>query len=958
MNQLQPANSRAARRTASRWAIWLTVLLFIILSGCSRAHYRRQADDLVNDLVRHGCYDDRYQIQDYTIKIGPQSRLFDPTCPDYSPMPPDDPMAHKLMHCVDGKKGWKGWHRNGDLEETEFFNWLDYLPTDERGRVVANLEQTVELGRVHSRSYQQNLEELYLSALDVTFERFRFDSQFYGGYATTFNSLGRLVAPATNGSNTLTATTFNSTSGSNGISHRGDTIGATRLFPGGGQLVTEFANSLVFQFSGPDRFTPSSVLHFSFTQPLLRLGGRRRVLERLTLVERSLLYNLRAMERYRQGYYVDVVTGRDSGGVGPSRRGGVTGGSGLEGFAGIGAGGFGRLTGGAGGGGAGGFGGGAGAAQAGGYLGLLQQKQEIENQRANVEELRRSYERLNDLTEAGRLEPLQTNQAAQALANATSVLLTNETQYQTTVDNFVINELGLPPDLPFVAEDDQLAQFQLLNPDLTAFERAADAHVKELTSAVDKDRRIEAGNLRAAAEALETFDEDLKTVREKLLPLVEKTVKEMRTAAKSRREELKKLAQVAERRKANIDLDERRAALDSHVQRIEDDFRKLQRVFAEEDEEADPPPFPSAGTRHEEDNWREWRETAPLEQVRDALEQHLQDTQAALTANPEDADQLALAEEIYGYVWEFIERLKAHAQEMTLAFARARLESITLPWNELDSDTALQIASDHRLDWMNAKGALVDTWRLIEFNANALQSNLQIVLDGELRNSGGPFDFRGDASTGRASLQFDAPLNRVSERNIYRQSLIEFQQARRSYMLFVDRVSQGLRAILRTMELNQLNFELRRQAVWTAIATVEQAQLRLIEPPQVGVDATLGTLGPTTARDLVSALSDLLSTQNDYLSVWVNYQVLRIQLDMDLGTMQIDERGLWVDPGEIGQPAAWCQANFEDELQELPEELQRDLRQIRPWDAEPVEPRLEPVESEGKRLGFVLDQEE
>ena len=40
----------------------------------------------------------------------------------------------------------------------------------------------------------------------------------------------------------------------------------------------------------------------------------------------------------------------------------------------------------------------------------------------------------------------------------------------------------------------------------------------------------------------------------------------------------------------------------------------------------------------------------------------------------------------------------------------------------------------------------------------------------------------------------------------------------------------------------------------------------------------------TTARDLVSALSDLLNVQNDFLSVWVNYELQRRFLDLDLGT--------------------------------------------------------------------------
>jgi hypothetical protein len=37
------------------------------------------------------------------------------------------------------------------------------------------------------------------------------------------------------------------------------------------------------------------------------------------------------------------------------------------------------------------------------------------------------------------------------------------------------------------------------------------------------------------------------------------------------------------------------------------------------------------------------------------------------------------------------------------------------------------------------------------------------------------------------------------------------------------------------------------------------------------------------------------------MSIWVNYEVLRRGLDLDLGTMQLDREGLWIDPGTIGQ---------------------------------------------------------
>ena len=58
-----------------------------------------------------------------------------------------------------------------------------------------------------------------------------------------------------------------------------------------------------------------------------------------------------------------------------------------------------------------------------------------------------------------------------------------------------------------------------------------------------------------------------------------------------------------------------------------------------------------------------------------------------------------------------------------------------------------------------------------------------------------PFSLRANTGTLRAGVQFDTPLNRMSERNSYRQSLIEYQQARRNYYNFEDGVAQQLRGL-------------------------------------------------------------------------------------------------------------------------------------------------------------------
>jgi outer membrane protein TolC len=245
-----------------------------------------------------------------------------------------------------------------------------------------------------------------------------------------------------------------------------------------------------------------------------------------------------------------------------------------------------------------------------------------------------------------------------------------------------------------------------------------------------------------------------------------------------------------------------------------------------------------------------------------------------------------------------LNELSASILELTLAQARARVETVALEPVDLSSERAIEIARQNRLDWMNARAALVDSWRLIEFNADNLESQLDFLVSGGIANSSSnPLSLDDRTGRMRVGVQFDSPITRLSERNTYRQSLIEYQQARRSYYNFEDTIKRSLRTTLRSVELNQLNFELRRAAVHVAVAQVELTRLRLQEPPKPMVEQTFSN---TTARDLVQALSDLLNVQNDYLSVWVNFELQRRFLDLDLGTMQLDARGIWIDPGKIG----------------------------------------------------------
>ncbi len=830
-----------------KFATWGLLLVSTFAIGCKRdqTFYRLQADQEANCLVDHKAAAVGAEPGQFRINVDPRSRMYDPNNPDCEPMPPDDPVSHQLMNRVDCKKGPKDWKCVPRTPFVENPGWYEQLPTNSSGEVVLDIPGAVQLALLESPDYQRELEDLYLSALDVSFERFRFDTQFFGRSNILFTADGR-DRSGTGSASSL----FEVNPAAPGVGFQ-----ARKLYATGGELVAGFANSLVWQFAGSNDYSSNTILDFSLVQPLLRAGGRTRVLERLTISERALLANVRQMERFRRGFYLNIVTGRNAG-AGPSRRGGVFGGAGLQGFSGVGGGGFGALGGGGGGffgqGGGGGITGGAGAAGANGYLGLLQTRQVLRNQHANVSALRDSVQQLQASHEAGRIDRFQVDLAQQALYNSQSQLLAAENSYVSTLERFK-RDLGLPPELKMRISDPTLDRLNLLDPQLKTLQQQVNDTLGELRGLRDK----LLGQEQPAAEAEESANQlsllleksrQIKDSLEQRLAVVHEDFRQLEAILPQRHEDLKRLSKRPEVRETHIDPE--LFSIENFDARVEKRRQELSNL--------------------ETQIWKSWEEFDRLATV-------------SGRRSAKDFDALIRT----------LTNISGQLLELSLTQAGVRLESIRFEPIELTPEQALAIASGHRRDWMNARAALVDAWRLIYFNANDLLSNLDIVFSGDIGNTtDNPFSLRDSRGRLRVGLEFDAPLTRLAERNIYRQSLIEYQQARRSYYQFRDAVYLGLRNILRQLRLNEVNFELRRAAVHVAISQVDLTQLRLYEPPRPGETLQLSN---TTARDLVQSLSDLLNVQNDFLSVWVNYEVQRLNLDFDLGVMEVGPDGLRIE---------------------------------------------------------------
>ena len=148
------------------------------------------------------------------------------------------------------------------------------------------LRECLRIAAESNRDFQDNRESLYLSALDLTMERYR---------------LGWI--PAGSLAYGLEGT-------DNQIDKRDASFGLsfTRLLGDGGSLLAGIGIDSVRWLAGGSGWSTDGLLTLSFTQPLLRGAGRMIVLESLTQAERDLVYEVRSYERFRRTFAVEVAS--------------------------------------------------------------------------------------------------------------------------------------------------------------------------------------------------------------------------------------------------------------------------------------------------------------------------------------------------------------------------------------------------------------------------------------------------------------------------------------------------------------------------------------------------------------------------------------------------------------------------------------------------------------------------
>jgi len=208
---------------------------------------------------------------------------------------------------------------------------------------------------------------------------------------------------------------------------------------------------------------------------------------------------------------------------------------------------------------------------------------------------------------------------------------------------------------------------------------------------------------------------------------------------------------------------------------------------------------------------------------------------------------------------------------------------------ELPESDAVLIALMNRLDLRVAVGQIVDAQRGVAIAADNLRADVTLLGSaslGESRSLGSAgldnAQIRTDRGFYSLLLGIDLPFERTSERNSYRNALIGYEQTVRQLQNVEDSVKFDVRRVLRGLLESRESIQIQGEAVRVAKRRVDSTNLFL-------------QAGRAEIRDLLEAQNALNAAQDALTNAVVNYRIGELEIQRDLGVLEVSSDGLWVE---------------------------------------------------------------
>lgn len=222
---------------------------------------------------------------------------------------------------------------------------------------------------------------------------------------------------------------------------------------------------------------------------------------------------------------------------------------------------------------------------------------------------------------------------------------------------------------------------------------------------------------------------------------------------------------------------------------------------------------------------------------------------------------------------------------------------------QLEGRDVIAVAEQYRLELQTARDQIDDARRQVAVAQNGLLPDLNVTAQTNFGNrtlvSTPAKSFDDRASTYSAGVTLGLPVDRLAERNVYRQSLIQFEQAQRSFADLRDSVAAQVRAAVRDIRAAQVSLDLQRRGIRLAERRLDYS-LELLKR------------GTASARDVVESQSSLLSAQDNFSAARATLQVSVLQFLNDTGTLRVDP-----EAGSIGRALNPDRSHAPDASEEL-----------------------------------------
>lgn len=696
-----------------------------------------------------------------------------------------------------------------------------------------SLEDIVDLAQINSREYQTAKETLYRAALRLSLERFDYQHKFStNGHSTDSNYTHDRTAGVT--VNTLSVPT---------------TFSADKMLVTGGDFLARFANSVLLTFNGPQGFAADigSDLLFDFSQSVFQRDVR---FESLTQADRDVIYAARTLGRFRKTLFTQLADQ---------------------------------------------------------YYSLLINYRQIEIGAQNYFSVVRTFRQAEAEFNAGLLPRLQVDLIEANVFDGLSALITRCNALEQALDVLKIR-IGLPTETPVNLDLTELEQLTLRD------ELSVTAElIQRVVGRLDAERGnlvMERVVLLSAAQVLAERILSAYDLRERL---------GQQAPDRSELEHLRSRIQVEV---ARLRADEARADLDLELNsESPQDPTVFQRTIATVDEihmltisqvnyaERIRPEAPDIN----EFRRRIERVRERTNAIRGQLEQLLAEPPADQTLAEPPADELtavlralvAQATQLLNIAAELVRDLDvANGLPATPAAPREQLQQALgtidrlgiysqevvdgigegLVTVNIGVDDAMLTALVLQFELMNERGFLADDWRAIKLAGDDLKSVLNLNAGQTIRTPldlNRPFAFTFDESQTRAALMFDLPVNRRSQRNIFRQSLINYNAGLRQLMQREDSVKLAVRNDLRNLSVGKTQYTISVRSAALAFERLVSTKLEFL------------VAQTQTARDFSEAQAAYTRSLNDVATDHINYLTDRMQLFLDLELLVLDESGFW-----------------------------------------------------------------